>query len=352
MNLVQAFIFVCFLKLMKSSQNYKAADEKPPGRPLQVNASLNLINIIEVSDVEQSISLELSLKLFWRDERLNFESSADSPKDPTHYNLSYNIMRRDMINNIWIPDLFVDQAVFSRDLNFKVPTESLRLYEDSSLKFSKRFNFDAACRMDFRKYPVDTQTCIVRLESFSYTKEDLVVNWLGKDKITENPNITLSHYDFNLNAVDEYVTYYYAESFSGLTIKIELNRKIRNHLMNDYLPSFLYVVVAYFAVLVPSEDPGVRVSLLLIPMLSLGRLTAKIRSKIPATSVLTFLDIWTICCLAFIFSSMVIVISTSVLLMYRKEEVCRKLEFWFRVLLPTIFSWFSIVYWTALINSS
>lgn len=352
MNLLQVFTVFCFLKLMKSTHNFEAVEEKPTGRPLQVNASLTLININKVSEVEQTISLEISLKLFWRDNRLSFKSSVDAPKDSHHHNLSYKILRKDKIDKIWVPDLFVDQAVEVRNPAYKIPMESLRLYEDSSMKFSKRINFDAACRMDFRKFPVDTQKCIVRLESFSYTKEDLVVNWLGKDKISQNPNITLSHYNYKLNAVDEYLTHYYAESFSGLTIKIELNRKLRNHVMQDFIPSFLYVVIAYFAVLIPSKLPAVRTALILFPMLALSRLTTKVRSKIPITSVLTFLDIWLICCLAFIFSSMVIIISTGVLLMYRKEEVSRKLEFWFKVLFPSIFIWFLIVYWTALIYSS
>ena len=355
---LQVFILFCFLKCRRSTQNIVFregydVDEKPPGR-VQVNASLNLRNIISVSEKEQTISLEMTLRMFWKDERLSIVDSGDLLRDPTHYNLSYEVQTRKQLDNIWIPDLFVDEAKAVRNPTYKVPPESLRLYEDGSLRFSKRFNFDVACRMDFQKYPVDTQECIVHLESFTYSKEVLVFKWLrGEDTITNNPNISLAHYYYNMTT-EEYDTknkntHNYQESFSGLAIKIKLTRKTRVYTVQDILPSFLYVWIAYFAVLMPSDVPGVRTALVLFPILNLTTLTNRIRTEIPAPSVLTYMDLWLACCLTFIFSSLVTIVSTAVLIRYKKE-VWKKIEFWFKVLYPTIFVFLISVYGAALKN--
>jgi len=40
-------------------------------------------------------------------------------------------------------------------------------------RFAKRFNFDVSCQMDFHKYPVDKQTCVIHFESFSLTDKEV-----------------------------------------------------------------------------------------------------------------------------------------------------------------------------------
>jgi hypothetical protein len=56
-----------------------------------------------------------------------------------------------------------------QDLRFpayKVKPAYLRIYNDSTLKYSARVNYDVACPMHFEKYPVDTQRCNISFESW------------------------------------------------------------------------------------------------------------------------------------------------------------------------------------------
>jgi len=352
MKFPQTLIITCFLEYTTTTHNIEfqpgyAVDERPAGRPLEVNVSLNLRNIIEVSEKEQTISLDITLRMFWRDDRLSFNYSGNFPRDLTHNNLSYIVQTGDEIGKFWLPDLFVDEAIMVRNPTYKVPPESLRLYEDSSLRFSKRLNFDVACMMDFTRYPMDRQDCIVHLESFSFTKEDMVFSWLGKDEMIENSNISLPHFDHTLYTDEKYTTDYYRESYPGLIIRIRLFRRMNVHIVQDFLPSFLYVWIAYFAIQMPHNVPQVRTALVLFPMLNLTTLTNRVRSEIPAVSVLTFMDIWLISCLAFIFSSMVVIVLTAFLKRNNKDKLWKRIEFWFKILYPVAFLTISTVYLTA-----
>ena len=352
MKLIQAFMIIGFLKYttpiheVEFQQGY-TVDEKPAGKPLVVNASMNLRNIIKVSEKEQTISLEITLRMFWRDDRLSLKSTAGLPRDSTHYNLSYIVQIGEEISKFWLPDLFVDEAIETRNPAYKVPTESLRVYEDSSLRFSKRFNFDVACAMDFTKYPMDRQDCFTRIESFAFTKEDMEFRWLGKDAMDDNPNISLPQYDHKLYTDEKYITNYYKENYSGLIFKIGLLRKMNVHIVQDFLPSFLYVWIAYFAIQMSHRVPQARTAMVLFPMLALTTLTSRVRSEIPAVSVLTFMDIWLISCLAFICSSMVVIVLTAILKRINKDKLWKRIEFWFKILYPVIFLTFSIAYWTS-----
>ena len=41
-------------------------DEKPPGTPLLIQSSLNLRNIISISEIQQQISVETTFRLYWQ----------------------------------------------------------------------------------------------------------------------------------------------------------------------------------------------------------------------------------------------------------------------------------------------
>ena len=94
-------------------------------RPIKINASLNLRNIIEISEPKQAISIKLTLRLFWKDDRVKLikdnESTHDLPRDNAHNNMSYLVQNREEIDKYWLPDLFVDQAIQTRNPSYKIP---------------------------------------------------------------------------------------------------------------------------------------------------------------------------------------------------------------------------------------
>ena len=61
---------------------------------LQVNVSLNLRNIFEVNEKAQYLSLETSLRMFWKDERLTSVPIGDN---------EFVILNGKAIDKFWIP---------------------------------------------------------------------------------------------------------------------------------------------------------------------------------------------------------------------------------------------------------
>ena len=68
----------------------------------------------------------------------------------------------------------------------------MKIYEDSTVRFSKRINFDVGCQMNFSNYPVDMQICEVKFESFGYQAHEVFLKW-GGDHVV-NKAITLPDY--------------------------------------------------------------------------------------------------------------------------------------------------------------
>merc|ERR550539_1685427 len=82
-------------------------NDLPPvgeGEKIQVNVSLNLRNIFEVNEKAQYITMETSIRMYWRDGRIRSKPKLNS-------GVEFVSLNGDQIHRFWIPDIFIDQAV-------------------------------------------------------------------------------------------------------------------------------------------------------------------------------------------------------------------------------------------------
>ena len=131
------------------SPDYNLNEQPPSEGPLVIEASINLSNILEVLEKQQIISLETSLRLYWKDARVKPVQRFLEGDD----NLgSYITLNPKLAGQFWMPDIFIDKAKLVRTPVFFIQPAYLRLYNDSMVKYSSRMNYDVACPMNFRRY--------------------------------------------------------------------------------------------------------------------------------------------------------------------------------------------------------
>ena len=127
--------------------------------------------------------------LFLQDERIQPKVKFLDSEDSIGPYLTLNPSQAALF---WMPDVFIDQAKALRNPTFYTKPASLRVYNDSTIRYSSRqvvdnmamttiidthlmirTNYDVACNMDFHKYPVDEQYCEVKYESFGLTSKQV-----------------------------------------------------------------------------------------------------------------------------------------------------------------------------------
>ena len=336
---------------LDKAENYKshmrplAEDEE---KPLEMEAALNLRNIVDISETKQQITLETSLKLYWKDKNIKIN------KDVTQFDgrargMDYILVDPNFVKEIWMPDIFIDQSINIRVPNFYTKPASLRVYNNSLIRYSSRFNFDVACPMEFSKYPVDDQTCIVKFESFSYKTSQLNMTWHPSEKVHNIPNVELAQFKYHIHR-EPYATKEYLEPYAGLLFRIHLVRQIDFHLGQTFGPSIVFVILGYMVLFLPAEAVPGRIALGMMTFLTLTTMNSSVRNSLPQVSYMTFMDIWVITCLLFVFFTNMVSIIEIVMLKSGKDSMGKKFNLICKILIPVFFVIFNTVYWPIILT--
>jgi len=98
-------------------------------------------------------------------------------------------------------------------------------------------------------------------ETFLSFFRQLKFGW-NESLSTINPNISLSQFKLDVVLQDTYATDYYDLAYPGVIMRLHLSRQIGYHVVQTYLPSVVFVVLAWLSMFIsPESVPGEGVKL-------------------------------------------------------------------------------------------
>ncbi|XP_068199302.1 gamma-aminobutyric acid receptor subunit rho-2-like isoform X1 [Antennarius striatus] len=125
------------------------------GPAVPVGVDVQVESLDSISEVDMDFTMTLYLRHYWKDERLAFPSST---------NKSMTFDGR-LVKKIWVPDVFFVHSKRSFIHDTTTDNIMLRVFPDGHVLYSLRVTVTAACNMDFSRFPLDSQTCTLELES-------------------------------------------------------------------------------------------------------------------------------------------------------------------------------------------
>ncbi|KAK3596517.1 hypothetical protein CHS0354_021021 [Potamilus streckersoni] len=69
------------------------------------------------------------------------------------------------MEEVWVPDLYFVNEKKASFHKVTVPNKLMHIYPDGRTQYSIRISETLKCNMDLRKYPLDSQTCSMIMES-------------------------------------------------------------------------------------------------------------------------------------------------------------------------------------------
>ncbi|XP_059354021.1 gamma-aminobutyric acid receptor subunit rho-2-like [Carassius carassius] len=198
-------------------------------------------------------TITLYLRHYWKDERLSF---------PSKTNKSMTFDGR-LVKKIWVPDVFFVDSKQSFIHNTTTENILIRVYPDGHVIYSLRVTVTSACNMDFSRFPLDTQTCTLELESYAYTDEDLMLYWKsGDESLSTDDKISMSQFLIQKFHTTSRLAFYSSTGwYNRLYINFTLHHHIFFFLLQTYFPATLMVMLSWVSFWIDRRAFPARVSL-------------------------------------------------------------------------------------------
>ncbi|XP_078071587.1 glycine receptor subunit alpha-3 isoform X1 [Mustelus asterias] len=283
-------------KLMGRTSGYDARIRPNfKGPPVNVSCNIFINSFGSIAETTMDYRLNIFLRQQWNDPRLAYSEYPDDSLD----------LDPSMLDSIWKPDLFFANE---KGANFhEVTTENklLRIFKNGVVLYSIRLTLILSCPMDLKNFPMDVQTCIMQLESFGYTMNDLIFEWDEDKPVQTADGLTLPQFLLKEEKDLRYCTKHYNTGrFTCIEVRFHLERQMGYYLIQMYIPSLLIVILSWVSFWINMDAAPARVALGITTVLTMTTQSSGSRASLPKVSYVKAIDIWMAVCLLFVFSAL------------------------------------------------
>ncbi|XP_045203265.2 glycine receptor subunit alpha-3-like isoform X1 [Mercenaria mercenaria] len=263
--------------------------------PVTVLVQLHITNIDSISESNMDYTIGMFLRQTWNDSRLAYK------KIPKLRSLELDSR---LMDNIWVPDLFIANEKDARFHLVTVPNKLMHIYPEGRVQYSLRISATLQCSMDLRKYPLDSQICYVMMESYGYSTEVLEFRW-NPQPVSRDSRLQLAQFDFGDMRTYQCDKQYVALNYTCITLDFELRRSFGYYITQIYIPSILIVCLSWVSFWLDMDAVPARISLGLLTVLTMTTQSAGARSSLPKVSYVKGIDVWMATCLLFVFAALI-----------------------------------------------
>ncbi|XP_061403798.1 glycine receptor subunit alpha-4-like [Lethenteron reissneri] len=326
------------------------------GKPVVVNCSMFLEYIGSIEETTMDYQLNIFLREKWHDPRMTYDVARP-----------FLDLDNTIIGSIWKPDLFFGNEKSASFHRVTTDNMMLRVFRNGDVYFSIRLSLTLSCPMDLHNFPMDTQICRISLQSYGYTNDDLIVQWLDKSPVDFSDTLSLPQFELSRNVqFGDCSKNYVIGIFSCIEARFILRRQMGFYLIQLYIPSVLIVIISWVSFWINMDVAPARVGLGITTVLTMTTQSTGSRSSMPKLSYINAMDVWMTTCLVFVFAAMlefVLVIMTARkfkalaaqhLPIYpapqdvegeRRVRLAQQIDNLSRWLFPVSFAVFNFLYW-------
>ncbi|KAM9061445.1 gamma-aminobutyric acid receptor subunit pi isoform 2-T3 [Sarcophilus harrisii] len=232
------------------------------GEPVQIALTLDIASISSISESNMDYTATIYLRQRWTDQRLVFEG-----------NKSFTLDAR-LVEFLWVPDTYIVESKKSFLHEVTVGNRLIRLFSNGTVLYALRITTTVTCNMDLSKYPMDTQTCKLQLESWGYDGSDVEFTWLRGN-------------------------------YTRLVLQFELRRNVLYFILETYVPSTFLVILSWVSFWISLDSVPARTCIGVTTVLSMTTLMIGSRTSLPSTNCfIKAIDVYLGICFSFVFGAL------------------------------------------------
>ncbi|KAM5309010.1 glycine receptor subunit alpha-3 isoform 2-T2 [Glossophaga mutica] len=283
-------------KLMGRTSGYDARIRPNfKGPPVNVTCNIFINSFGSIAETTMDYRVNIFLRQKWNDPRLAYSEYPDDSLD----------LDPSMLDSIWKPDLFFANEKGANFHEVTTDNKLLRIFKNGNVLYSIRLTLTLSCPMDLKNFPMDVQTCMMQLESFGYTMNDLIFEWQDEAPVQVAEELTLPQFLLKEEKDLRYCTKHYnTGKFTCIEVRFHLERQMGYYLIQMYIPSLLIVILSWVSFWINMDAAPARVALGITTVLTMTTQSSGSRASLPKVSYVKAIDIWMAVCLLFVFSAL------------------------------------------------
>nr|QQY02603.1 nicotinic acetylcholine receptor alpha subunit-3 [Cryptocotyle lingua] len=252
---------------------------EPASRPtyiasnsVDVRFQMTLVQINQLDEVNQVLTLNVWIEQEWNDERLHW--------NPADYNNLSTL--RVPCDKLWLPDIVLYNSADDYTSGYM---QSLAMVSHTGNVFwSPPAKLRSSCKIDITYFPFDDQSCHMKFSSWAYDGWQL-------NMTKRHPDVDLTNYvqngEWNLLRVsvirDEIVYPCCVEPYPYMNFTIYMRRRTLYYLFNIIFPCLWLTVLSLLSFWLP-PDSGEKITLGITVLLAFSVFMLLIAENMPATS--------------------------------------------------------------------
>ncbi|EFP05845.1 CRE-LGC-48 protein [Caenorhabditis remanei] len=280
-----------------------------------------------------------------------------------------NEMWTDPNLRLWTPNTCFVNSKFAEIYESPFQNVFLTLFDNGTVWVNYRVRVKGPCNMDLEDFPMDTQSCRLNYQSFSYNNDEVRLQWNNQ----RSPVFALQEIriaDFWLKDITPAVIKrdYPAGYWDELVVTFVFERRYMWYFLQAYLPTFFSIFISWIAFSLGPQAITPRTMIGVNALLSMIFHFGSIMKNLPRVSyikaigtsfslVSDFLlsislsyyitDVWMLSSMTFVFLSLIelAIVGYKLQMQREKEHVIERVDRIARFAFPAGFSIFNIIYW-------
>jgi hypothetical protein len=295
----------------------------PSITPTQVIVNIYVYDIIEISDVDRTCTIDFFITVDWHDPRLAVKAGD-----------SGNVGRTLPLEKIWNPQLLLANQ---RELEKKQADEVL-VKANGDMHYNQRFTGTIIFGHDLHDFPLDRHELGIMLVARGYDSTE--VNLVGYNGTSgQSKTFSIADWDIDKGYVKTGNLYIAPRNkhFQTWSYFLPVSRQAGFYLWKVIVPLCLIIFMSWTVFLIRPDQVGAQIGISTASVLTLIIFQFSLSELVPKVSYLTRIDQFSIGAIILVFLALLESIYTVMLWVKQKEALSMKMDRWSLIIFPILF---------------
>ncbi|XP_059087039.1 acetylcholine-gated chloride channel subunit acc-3-like isoform X2 [Tigriopus californicus] len=273
---------------------------EPDTFPALVELDFTIVEIIDVDDIQNAISLQGGLTMTWLDSRVRLNLTNPS------LNLKESNLNPEEKSKFWTPDVWIANLRDFKLIKSYEDQATFTITKDKKLQLWQSVTIKTSCPMYFEFYPFDIQTCTLKFSAngLDYNAQRFIGNISFREPLHLSQGALQFH---NIRLEQDAQTSFKSKEtnrvWPQLQVTFFMERRRVDHILQTFQPTGCVVCLSWISFLIPPYIVPGRMVLLVTLLLVVFSTYQTEHQRSPRSSSLKALDVWFMGCMVFVLAA-------------------------------------------------